>query len=221
MSRQRELYAEGGSVRTKVHYLGGARGRQLPQVLAKEEVDALMRVPNLRAPTGLRNRCILALMHRSGLRVSEACGLHLRDIHWSESRIHVRRAVAKGGREAVVYFDQPTGALLERWVDVRRKYAARKPHLFTTLKGGPVSRFYCWQMMQRYARRAGIERSVHPHMLRHTYATELLSEGFNLREVQALLRHSDISVTGIYLHVLDSDLQAKIRARGAPTRESH
>jgi len=191
-------------------------GRKLPKTLSAEEVEALMRVPNLAAPTGLRNRCMLALMHRCGLRVSEVCGLHLRDVRWRDGQLRLRPEIAKGGREAVAYLDPPTEELLRRWVEVRREYAAGKPHLFTTLKGGAVTRFYCWQMIRRYARRAGLEElRVHPHVLRHTYATELLREGFNVREVQALLRHADIRTTTIYLHVIDVELQAKIRARAA------
>lgn len=172
-----------------------------------------MRRPNLRAPTGLRNRCILELMYRCGLRVSETCGLHLRDIKWTEHKIHLRPEVTKGQREAVVYLDEPTEALLERWLTVRRGYAAGKPWLFTTLKGGQVDRHYVWEMTARYARKAGIERNIHPHMLRHTYATELLREGFNIREVQDLLRHSNIQTTVVYTHLVDEDLARKIRGR--------
>jgi integrase/recombinase XerD len=189
-------------------------GRKLPQVLNADEVEALMKVPNRRAPTGLRNLCMLTLMHRCGLRVSETCGLHLRDVSWREHRIHIRPAIAKGGREAFVPFDPHVEDLLLRWKDVRRDLAAGKPHLFTTFQGGPVSRFYCWQMMQRYGRRAGIAKRVsHPHILRHTFATELLAEGFNVREVQQLLRHADIRTTVLYTHVVDAELAAKVRGR--------
>lgn len=187
-------------------------GRELPKVLTRDEVDAFFAVPNRAAPTGLRNLCMLTLMHRSGLRVSEACGLHLRDLHLDEGQLHIRAEVAKGGREAYAYLDAQAIELLRSWIIVRRRYAARKPHLFTTLKGGPVSRKYCWAMVQRYARRAEI-RPIHPHMLRHTYATELLREGFNVREVQQLLRHSDIRTTVIYTHIFEADLARKIQQR--------
>ncbi len=187
--------------------------RKLPKTLTAEEVEALMRMPNLAAPTGLRNRCMLALMHRSGLRVSEVCGLHLRDVRWRDGQIHLRPEIAKGGKEAFAYLDPPTEELLRRWKDVRRRYAAGRPHLFTTLRGRAVDRRYCWEMVGRYARRAGIEQHVHPHMLRHTFASELLTEGFNIRQVQALLRHSDIRTTSVYLHVRDQELAEKIRAR--------
>jgi integrase/recombinase XerD len=187
--------------------------RRLPKTLTKDEIAALMARPNTDAPTGLRNRCILEVMHRCGLRVSEACGLHVRDVKWAEAQIHVRPEIAKGGKEAVVYLDPATLALLERWKAVRRPYAAGRPHLFTTLKGEAVDRRYVWEMTRRYARRAGIERNVHPHVLRHTYATELLGEGFNVVEVQRLLRHSDIRTTTVYLHLRDEDLARKVQKR--------
>lgn len=199
--------------RSKAHYLGGSKARRLPKTLSEDEVRRLMAVPNLSAPTGLRNRAMLMLMHRCGLRVSETCGLHLRDVRWDEGMIHLRPEITKGHREAFAYMDEPAQQMLERWVIVRRQYAARKPHLFTTLKGGPVSRHYCFQMVRRYGRRAEIERPISPHTLRHTYATELLKEGFNIIEVQNLLRHSDVRTTTIYLHVMDAELQRKIRAR--------
>jgi integrase/recombinase XerD len=189
------------------------RSRELPKTLTSEEVAALLEAPNLDAPTGLRNRCMLALMYRAGLRVSETCGLHLRDLRRSEAQIHLRPEVTKGAKEAFVYLDPATLALLERWKTVRRHYAARRPHLFTTLAGEPVGRRYCWHMVRRYARRAGIDRPVHPHMLRHTFATELLSEGFNLRQVQQLLRHADVRTTTLYTHVVDAELARRISQR--------
>lgn len=205
------------AARRDVHSMAHHRSRpkELPKVLAREEVAALMRAPNLDAPTGLRNRCILELMYRCGLRVGETCKLELRDIHWRDSKIHLRPEITKGGVEAVAYLDQTAEQLLERWKPVRRRYAAGKPHLFTTLHGGPVDRKYCWAMMRRYARRAGIDRPVNPHMLRHTYATELLADGFDVREVQQLLRHADIRTTVVYTHLHEAALQERIRARSS------
>jgi integrase/recombinase XerD len=188
-------------------------GRKLPQILSRDEITALMKAPNRAAPTGLRNLCMLTVMHRCGLRVGEVCGLHLRDLKLEERQVHLRSEIAKGGKEAFAYLDDHTAELLRGWITVRRQYAARKPHLFTTLKGGPVDRRYVWSMMGRYAKRAGIDRRVHPHMLRHTYATELLREGFNVREVQQLLRHSDIRTTVIYTHIFEADLARKIGER--------
>jgi site-specific recombinase XerD len=188
------------------------RGRQLPKTLSSDEVAALMSACNLNCPTGLRDRALLEVMHRCGLRVSECCALALRDVRWKEQAIHLRAEVAKGGREAVVYLDDVVTQFLRRWVDARRRYGAKQPWLFTTLAGGPLSRQSVWQMTQRRARRAGLEHA-HPHMLRHTFATELLGEHFSILEVQTLMRHSDVRTTMVYLHVVDAELQAKVRAR--------
>lgn len=197
----------------KIEYLGGSSGRKLPKTLTEEQLDALLARPNLGCPTGLRNRVILQVLWRCGLRASEACGLHLRDVDWKAGEIRIRPEVAKGGREAIVYLDPPTQEWLERWKLERRKYAAGQPWLFCTLKGGPLDRRYIWEMVSRYARKGGIEEPVWPHRLRHTYATTLLGEGFNIEEVRRLMRHSRIDTTAIYLEVRDHDLRDKVRNR--------
>lgn len=186
--------------------------RDLPKTLTAEEVEALMARPNLAAPTGLRDRAMLELMYRNGLRVSEVCGLHLRDWRVRDRQLHLRPEVAKGGREAFLPLDLIAEGFLERWKAVRRRYAAGKPQLFTTLAGHPVDRRDVWAMVARRARRAGISHA-HPHMLRHTFATELLRDGFSIREVQKLMRHADIRTTAIYLEVRDEELAEKVRRR--------
>lgn len=193
---------------------GGGRPRELPKVLTKTEVAALLAIPNLDAPTGLRNRCILELMYGAGLRVSETCGLRVRDMDWGEGRLHLRPEITKGDKEAYVTVSHRVEAMLERWKHVRRAYAARQPHLFTTLEGGPVDRRYVWSMVGRYARRAGLaDKRVHPHMLRHSFATHLLQDGYDLRQVQTLLRHDDVRTTTIYTHVFDAELHRRLRER--------
>jgi integrase/recombinase XerD len=187
--------------------------RKLPKTLSRDEAEALLARANLAAPTGLRNRCMLELMYRSGLRVSEVCGLNLRDWRAQDGQIHLRPEVAKGGHEGFAYVAPETEQLLRRWKTVRRQFAAGRPQLFTTLPGTRVSRHYVWEMVDRYARRAGLERHVNPHMLRHTFATELLRERFSIREVQTLMRHADVRTTTIYLEVVDADLQERVRAR--------
>jgi integrase/recombinase XerD len=190
-----------------------SRPVELPKVLTRAEVTALMAAPNLNAPTGLRNRCMLEVMHRLGLRVSECCGLHVRDVEWDDGQVHLRAAITKGEVEAWLPIDARTLSLLEQWKRERRRYAARKPHLFTTLTGGPVGRKYVWAMMQRYARRAGLETHVYPHILRHTFGTELLREGFDLREVQHLMRHADVRTTTVYTHIAGGELHRRMRER--------
>lgn len=188
-------------------------GRTLPKTLTDDELDRLFARPNLGCPTGLRNRAILAVLHRCGLRASEVCGLHLRDVDWKAGEVRVRAEVAKGGREAVCYLDASTQEWLERWKLERRKFAAGSPWLFTTLRGGQLHRHYVWEMVSRYARKAGIDRPVWPHQLRHTYATSLLNEGFNIEEVRRLMRHVRLETTAVYLEIRDKDLREKVRRR--------
>lgn len=188
-------------------------GRQLPKTLTDAELDALLGRPNLGAPTGLRNRAILQVLWRCGLRASEVCGLYLRDVDWRAGEIRVRAEVAKGGREAVLYLDPQTQDWLERWKLERRKHASGSAYLFTTLRGGQLHRHYIWEMVSRYARKAGIDRPVWPHMLRHTYGTTLLGEGFNIEEVRRLMRHARLETTAVYLEVRDRDLREKVRSR--------
>ena len=192
-------------------------GRELPKTLTAEQLERLLAAPNLSVPTGLRDRCVMELMARCGLRVSECCGLHLRDVDWREGEIRLRAEVAKNGREAVLYMDEPTQRLLERWKDARRQFAAGRPHLFVCVRGAqrgdPLTRHGVYKMVRRRAAKVGIEHPVWPHMLRHTFATGLLARGFTISEVQRLMRHADLRTTAIYLHVRDEDLKAKIRRR--------
>jgi len=190
------------------------KGRELPKIFSDEDVRALLAVPNMRRPTGIRNRAMLELMYRAGLRVGELCRLNVRDVQVRERRIHIRAAIAKNKVERYVQIEDGTLELVERWKREREKYADGSKILFVTLKGSPVSPHYCWQMMQRYGRRAGIEGPCHPHMLRHTYATELMSEGdLNIREIQNLLGHKSVDTTMIYTHVSEPKLAEKIRRR--------
>jgi integrase/recombinase XerD len=191
--------------------------RKLPSTFTKAELEALLAVPNLDVPTGLRDRCILELMFCCALRVSETCSLHLRDVDWREGEIRLRPEITKGGKEAVVYLDDSTLALLERWKAGRRPFGAGKPNLFVCVRkaqrGEPLDRRRVWEMIRRRAAKAGIDRAVWTHMLRHTAATRWLAEGFTITEVQRLMRHSDLRTTAIYLDVRDENLKAKIRAR--------
>lgn len=186
--------------------------RVLPKILTPSEINALMAAPNLRAPTGLRNRCMFEVMYRAGLRVGEVVSLRPRDIDTKQGTIRIFDG--KGG-DGTAYFDLAvTGELLERWKDTRRRLPASKDDpFFCTLKGGPVSTRYVQQMTRRMARRAGITAICTPHVLRHTFATNLLEEGFSIREVQEALRHANISTTERYTHVVDVQLREKIQRR--------
>ena len=195
-----------------------AKARNLPKTFTDDELTALLAQANLNVPTGLRDRCMLELMCRCGLRVSECCGLHLRDVDWREGEIRLRAEITKGGKEAVVYLDAPTLALLERWKQARRPFGAGRPHLFVCVRSGqrgePLDRRRVYEMVRRRAEKAGIDRAAWTHMLRHTYATGLLASGeFTIKDVQRLMRHSRLETTAIYLDVRDEDLKAKVRRR--------
>jgi integrase/recombinase XerD len=188
----------------------GNRKRKLPKTLDRTEVAALMAAPNLRAPTGLRNRVMLELMYRSGIRVGEVCNLRPRDVDVKAGMVRIWDG--KGG-DGTAYFDpESLAVLIDRWKE-RRAMLPRSDYLFCTLKGGKVGVRYMEAMFQRMRRRAKIETRCTPHTLRHTFATELLGEGFNIREVQEALRHADIATTQIYTHIIDSNLQAKMQHR--------
>lgn len=181
--------------------------KQLPKTLTKEEGKALLSQPNKKAPTGLRNRCIMQLMLRAGLREAEVINLSSKDIEWKEGIVRVWKG--KGSRDRTLYLEEHTLDLLRMWGQMRPKGR----YFFSTLQGKKLNDRYIREMVERYGRKAGIEKHVNPHMLRHTFATELLQEGYNIREVQKLLGHSDVSTTMIYTHVYDSDLANKLRLR--------
>lgn len=188
-----------------------------PEVLSADEVEAILKQPNRQSATGLRNRCILELLYRAGLRVSEVTSLRPRDVRWTENRIEVRGS--KGGKGRNVPLRAGTLELLERWKDVRPK----SDTFFCTCwnrggiasgsgEGAALSPRYVQQMVARYAKRAGVDRRVTPHVFRHTYATEMLAKGLTIREVQSLLGHSNVSTTMIYTHVSDEAIAAKVAA---------
>ncbi len=180
---------------------------RLPKTLTKEDVLKLLSQPNKKAPTGLRNRCIMQLMYRAGLRESEVINLGPRDIEWKEGILRVWKG--KGAKDRTLYLDEHTLDLLRAWGDKR----PGSRYFFCTLKGKKLNDRYIREIVERYGEKAQIEKHVNPHMLRHTFATELLQEGYNIREVQKLLGHSDVSTTMIYTHVYDSDLANKLRGR--------
>jgi len=183
--------------------------KRLPTVLEPAEARALLDQPNVNCPTGLRNRALLEVMYRAGLRNAEARHLRPGDIRWSTGMIEVRDG--KGGKDRTVPVDGETLARLKAWQAIRP--AGR--YFFNTLKGGELSPRYLQALMKRLAAKAGIEQAerVTPHVLRHSYATHLLNDGFTIREVQTLLGHSSVQTTQIYTHVSPKDLAAKIQKR--------
>jgi len=188
------------------------RKRTLPKTLTRGEADRLLAMPNLRTPTGLRDRVMLELMYRAGLRVGEVLALRPRDVDHGAGVVRVPIEGKTGERTA--YFDAASvGSLVDAWKRERRHYAQPDSPLFCTLAGAPVGARHVQRMIKRRAAKAEIQARVTPHVLRHTFATQLLEEGFTIREVQEALGHSDVSTTMVYTHVLDLNLRAKIQRR--------
>jgi len=178
---------------------------RVPKTLTEAEVEALLAAPDVDTPLGLRDRTMLELMYASGLRVSELVTLRLPNISLQE---HVVRVFGKGNKERLVPFGEEAGHWLSRYLaEVRPELAGAAPAvaLFLTSSGthagSGMSRVMFWNIIKKYARQAGIATAPSPHTLRHAFATHLLNHGADLRAVQMLLGHADISTTTIYTHV--------------------
>jgi integrase/recombinase XerD len=174
--------------------------RMLPKVLSEEEVDALLAAPDVHTPLGLRDRAMIELLYATGLRVSELVGLQIPQL-----RLDVGFLIAfgKGSKERVV----PVGETAEDWVksylrEVRPSLAqGRHQNVFVNHRGEPLSRMGFWMILRKHGLEAGIKTSFSPHTLRHSFATHLLEHGADLRAVQTMLGHADISTTEIYTHI--------------------
>lgn len=187
------------------------RSRPLPDVLTADEFQRLFDAPNQRCPTGQRNFLMLKVMGNLGLRVSEVVSLELRDINLKQGILKVR--MGKGLKDRLMYFNPGDQTLMAAWLEARKSFAGGEPlgKVFVTLKGGPVSARYVRYMVERYARRAGIEKSVYPHLLRHTFATVLYRNTKNLLTVRDALGHRDIGTTQIYTHLANHEVEAALR----------
>jgi len=175
--------------------------RPLPEVLSYAEVERLLEQPDTSLPLGVRDRAILELLYSCGLRVSELCALRLADLLRSEELLRVR---GKGSKERLVPIGKPALQWLERYLQEVRPLLARpqsRDIIFLNARGGQLSRMSVWKLVRHAAERAGIERRIHPHTLRHSFATHLLEGGADLRAVQEMLGHASITTTQIYTHV--------------------
>ncbi len=182
--------------------------QRLPRLLSITEVDRLLLQPQPDSPRGVRDAAMLEVLYATGLRVSELVALQLSGLHLREGWIKVR---GKGGKERLV----PLG---EQGVEGLRAYLAGPrslllrgvctPYVFVNGRGGPMTRQGFWKLLRGYAQQAGIGRPISPHTLRHSFATHLLERGADLRSVQQMLGHSDISTTQIYIHVLEGRLHS-------------
>jgi len=190
------------------------KGRRYPaEVLTPDEVRALIKACSNRAPTGVRNRALLVLLYRAGLRVSEALALAPKDVDRAAGTVTVLRG--KGDKRRTVGLDLGAFAVLERWLDRRAKLGVNgRAPIFCTLRGTPLATAYVRALMPRLARRAGIGKRVHAHGLRHTHAAELAYEGAPMNLIQAQLGHSSLATTSRYLaHIAPAQLVEVMRAR--------
>jgi integrase/recombinase XerD len=186
----------------------------LPKFLSLEEVDQLLAQPDVTTPLGLRDRAMFELLYATGMRVSELVKVRAVDLRLDEEYL---TCVGKGSKERII----PIGEEATRWV---RKYqqegrrqlmparpgtrAAASPRLFLNARGGSLSRVGFWKILKGAGRRAGIRGALSPHVIRHSFATHLLERGADLRAIQLMLGHADLSTTQIYTHVLEARLRS-------------
>ncbi len=176
-------------------------GAPLPKVMTPEEVDRLLAAPDRKTNRGLRDAAMLELLYASGLRVSELLELRADDLHLDEGFVKI---TGKGGKERLIPIGESARGCLRLYLSKVRKgveSAARSRYLFISRRERPFSRQGFWKLIKNYAFKAGISTSVTPHTLRHSFATHMLANGADLRAVQAMLGHADISTTQIYTHL--------------------
>ena len=180
----------------------------LPKFLSIEDVDRLLEQPDTTKVLGLRDRAMIELLYATGLRVSELVGVRLADLRLAE---HYLTCVGKGRKERLVPIGEQAADWIRRYQATARRELLRgraSPRLFVNARGGALSRVGFWKILKRHARTARLPRTISPHMLRHSFATHLLERGADLRAIQLMLGHADLSTTQIYTHVLEARLRA-------------
>ena len=180
----------------------------LPKFLSLEEVDALIAQPDVATPLGIRDRAMIEVLYATGMRVSELIGVRTADLHLREGYL---TCIGKGNKERLI----PTGDQAIEWIERYQKTARpallkgrASPRLFLNVRGGPMSRVGFWKILKRHGLRAKLPRSLSPHVIRHSFATHLLERGADLRAIQMMLGHTDLSTTQIYTHVLEARLRS-------------
>ncbi|TXJ45211.1 site-specific tyrosine recombinase XerD [Brachyspira pilosicoli] len=184
--------------------------RVLPESLTTQEVDDLLAVHNEKTDKGLRDKAIFELMYSSGLRVSEICSLKIEDIFFDEKYLKI---CGKGKRERIVPINDKALDILKRYIQTSRVVMVKgkkTSELFLNFRGDKISRVGIWKIVKEAMKKSGIEKNVYPHTLRHSFATHLLQHGADLRSVQRMLGHSDITTTEIYTHVDSTHLKKQI-----------
>jgi integrase/recombinase XerD len=189
--------------------------RSLPGYLRLEEVERLLEQPDGGTAAGLRDRAMLEVLYSTGLRVSELTGLKVSDL---DAKVGCVRCIGKGDKERVVPVGRKALGIVERYLRegrpelVRSAKGVTSSWLFVNRRGGKISRVGVWKILSTYGRRAGLRTALTPHMLRHSFATHLLERGADLRSVQLMLGHADISTTQIYTHVVEERLKQVYKA---------
>jgi integrase/recombinase XerD len=188
--------------------------KSLPGYLRLEEVERLLQQPDANTPFGLRDRAMLEVLYSTGLRVSELTGLKVADM---DTKVGCVRCIGKGDKERVVPVGKKALAIVERYLregrpEIVKNARTSSAFLFVNRRGGKISRVGVWKILSNYGKRAGLRTSLTPHMLRHSFATHLLERGADLRSVQLMLGHADISTTQIYTHVVEERLKQVYKA---------
>ena len=179
----------------------------LPQFLSVEEIDQLLKAPDLTTVIGIRDRAIIETMYSTGIRVSELAGIRVGDLKMDPGCL---RCIGKGDKERLVPVGRRALESVQSYMrDSRPKLLGERisPYLFLNTRAKPLSRVALWALIAQYGRKAQLRKPLKPHMLRHSFATHLLDRGADLRSVQMMLGHSDISTTQIYTHVVEERLK--------------
>jgi integrase/recombinase XerD len=189
--------------------------RSLPGYLRLDEVEKLLQLPDQTTPLGLRDRAMLEVLYSTGLRVSELTSLRVMDL---DTKVGCIRCIGKGDKERIVPVGRKALAIVEKYLRHGRTVligsvrGTAGSFLFVNRRGGRISRVGVWKIFSSYGRKAGLRVPLTPHMLRHSFATHLLERGADLRSVQLMLGHSDISTTQIYTHVVEERLKQIYKA---------
>ena len=186
-------------------------GKHLPEVLSVEEIDSIISVIDVSKPEGVRDRAIIEVLYGCGLRISELCNLRISQLYLEDKYIRVK---GKGSKERLVPIEGEAIDRVREWLVTRMGYKVKpseEDYVFVSLtRGSRLSRISLFVYIKDYAERAGIKKNISPHTFRHSFATHLLEGGANLRAIQMMLGHEDISTTEIYMHIDKSKLRTEI-----------